>query len=58
MAYNATRGNKSGDAKMKIIIWLIVLLLAAIGVATIADYSGAYDVPMIDVSLLANTMLC
>lgn len=35
---------------MKAIIWLILLLLAAVGVASIVDYTGVYDVPMIEVS--------
>ena len=35
---------------MKALLWLIILLLAAAGVASIVDYTGAYDVPMIDVS--------
>ncbi|WDI32424.1 hypothetical protein PUV54_04350 [Hyphococcus flavus] len=34
---------------MKAILWLIILLLAAVGVASIVDYMGWYDVPMIDV---------
>ena len=34
---------------MKALIWLIILLLAAIGVAAIIDYLGYYDVPMFDV---------
>lgn len=38
------------DAKMNIIVGLIVLLLAAIGVAAIVDYSDVYDVPMIELS--------
>jgi hypothetical protein len=35
---------------MQAIIWLILLVLAAVGVASIVDYTGAYDVPMIEVS--------
>lgn len=35
---------------MKFLFWLIVLLLAALGVAAVVDYTGAYDVPMIEVS--------
>ena len=35
---------------MKAILWLIILLLAAVGVASIVDYLGLYDVPMIEVS--------
>jgi len=35
---------------MKAILWLIILLLAAVGVASIVDYSGVYDVPMIQVT--------
>lgn len=34
---------------MKVLIWLILLVLAAVGVASIVDYLGLYDVPMIDV---------
>ena len=34
---------------MKALLWLILLLLAAVGVASIVDYFGWYDVPMIDV---------
>ena len=34
---------------MKALLWLIILLLAAAGVASIVDYTGAYNVPMIDV---------
>ncbi len=34
---------------MKALIWLIVLLLAAVGVASIVDYMDWYEVPMIDV---------
>ncbi len=39
---------------MKALIWLILLLLAALGVATIVDYTKVYDVPMIDVSKQAD----
>ncbi len=35
---------------MQALIWLILLVLAAVGVASIVDYTGAYDVPMIEVS--------
>jgi len=35
---------------MKALIWLILLLLAVVGAASIVDYMGWYDVPMIDVS--------
>lgn len=35
---------------MKAIFWLIVLVLAAIGIVSIVEYFGLYDVPMIDVS--------
>ena len=35
---------------MQALIWLILLVLAAIGVASIVDYTGVYDVPMIEVS--------
>lgn len=34
---------------MKAIIWIILLLLAIVGVASIIDYFGWYDVPMFDV---------
>ena len=34
---------------MKALLWLILLLLAAVGVASIVDYAGWYNVPMIDV---------
>lgn len=34
---------------MKAIIWIILLLLALVGVASIVDYMGWYDVPMFDV---------
>jgi hypothetical protein len=34
---------------MKAILWLILLLLAAVGVASVVDYFGWYDVPMIEV---------
>jgi len=39
---------------MKAIIWLILLLLAVIGIASIVDYTGVYDVPMIDVAKQAE----
>lgn len=35
---------------MKGLLWLILLVLAALGVVAIVDYTGVYDVPMIDVS--------
>ena len=35
---------------MKAVIWLILLILAAAGAAAIVDYTGVYDVPMVDVS--------
>lgn len=35
---------------MRAIIWLILLVLAAAGVAAIVDYTQVYDVPMIEVS--------
>ncbi len=46
------RGNrtKRGVSKMKAILWLILLVLAAVGVASIVDYLDLYDVPMIEVS--------
>lgn len=34
---------------MKAVIWLILLVLAAAGAAAIVDYTGVYDVPMVDV---------
>lgn len=34
---------------MRALFWLILLLLAALGVASILDHTGVYDVPMIDV---------
>ena len=34
---------------MNFIVWLVLLLLAAVGVAAIVDYTEIYDVPMIDV---------
>ncbi len=39
---------------MKAIIWLILLVLAAAGVAAIVDYTKVYDVPMVDVSKQAE----
>ncbi|MHA7871549.1 MAG: hypothetical protein ACX939_04285 [Hyphococcus sp.] len=39
---------------MQAFIWLILLVLAAIGVAAIVDYTGAYDVPMIEVEKQAD----
>lgn len=35
---------------MKAVIWLILFLLAAVGAAAIVDYTGVYDVPMVEVS--------
>jgi hypothetical protein len=35
---------------MKAILWLILLLLAAVGIASIVDYFEWYDVPMIKVT--------
>jgi len=35
---------------MKAVIWLLLLVLALVGVASIVDYMDWYDVPMIDVS--------
>ena len=35
---------------MKALRWLILLLLAAVGVASIVDYLDLYDVPMVEVS--------
>ncbi len=34
---------------MRFILILLLVVFAAIGVAAIVDYTGAYDVPMIDV---------
>jgi len=34
---------------MKAVLWLILLLLAVVGVAAIVDYTGLYDIPMFDV---------
>lgn len=39
---------------MRAIIWLILLVLAAAGVAAIVDYTEVYDVPMIEVSKQAD----
>ena len=39
---------------MKAVIWLILLVLAAAGVAAIVDYTKVYDVPMVDVSKQAE----
>ena len=39
---------------MKALIWLILLLLAVIGVAAIVDYTKVYDVPMISVEKQAD----
>jgi uncharacterized protein HemY len=36
--------------QMKAILWIVLLLLAAVGVASIIDYFDLYDVPMVDVS--------
>lgn len=35
---------------MRAIIWLILLVLAAAGVAAIVDYTELYDVPMVEVT--------
>lgn len=35
---------------MKAVIWLILLVLAAAGAAAIVDYTGVYDVPMVEVA--------
>lgn len=43
------RGPRNWGVKMKAIVWLIILLLAVVGVAAIVDYMGWYDIPMIDV---------
>lgn len=39
---------------MQALIWLILLVLAAVGVAAIVDYTEVYDVPMIEVSKQAD----
>ena len=39
---------------MKAIIWLIILALAAVGVASAVEYFDLYDVPMIEVSAEAT----
>ncbi|MEZ5894226.1 MAG: hypothetical protein R3C58_13920 [Parvularculaceae bacterium] len=39
---------------MKAILWLVLLALAAVGVASVVDYTGVYDVPMIQVSKQAD----
>jgi len=39
---------------MQAFVWLILLVLAAVGVASIVDYTGVYDVPMIEVSKQAD----
>ncbi len=36
--------------QMKAILWLIILVLAAVGVASIVEYFGLYDIPMVEVS--------
>jgi len=41
---------KRGVSNMKAVLWLILLLLAAVGVASIVDYFDLYDVPMVEVS--------
>ncbi|WP_375202173.1 hypothetical protein [Hyphococcus sp.] len=35
---------------MKALFWLILLVLAAVGIACIVDYFDLYDVPMVEVS--------
>jgi len=40
---------------MKAILWIVLLLLAAVGIASIVDYFDLYDVPMIDVSAQETT---
>ncbi|MEM8770450.1 MAG: hypothetical protein AAGD92_02265 [Pseudomonadota bacterium] len=40
---------------MKAVLWLVVLLLAATGVAAIVDYTGVYDVPMVAVTKQVDT---
>lgn len=42
---------------MQAIIWLILLVLAAIGAACIVDYTGVYDVPRIEVTKQADDVL-
>ncbi|WP_411816506.1 hypothetical protein [Hyphococcus sp. DH-69] len=39
---------------MKAILWLIILVLAALGVVSIVEYFNLYDVPMIEVSKEAS----
>ena len=39
---------------MRAVIWLILLVLAAAGVAAIVDYTKVYDVPMIEVTKQAE----
>lgn len=39
---------------MRALIWLILLVLAAAGVAAIVDYTQVYDVPMVEVSKQAE----
>lgn len=35
---------------MKGLLWLILFVLAALGIVAIVDYTKVYDVPMIEVS--------
>jgi hypothetical protein len=35
---------------MKAILWLVLLVLAAVGIASLVDYFDLYDVPMVEVS--------
>ena len=41
---------------MKAVIWLILLVLAAAGAAAIVDYTGVYDVPMVEVAKQAEAV--
>lgn len=41
---------KTWGVQMKAILWLIVLVLAALGIVSIVEYFDLYDVPMIEVS--------
>lgn len=35
---------------MRAIFWLVILILAALGIVSIVEYFNLYDVPMIEVS--------
>lgn len=47
---------KKWGVQMKAILWLIILVLAALGVVSIVEYFNLYDVPMIDVSKEASDL--